>query len=219
MKKILIAILVLILLIFAYSQYKEYKRFHPNNSDYKANEKADLDYHDQSMVYNYHDAIEALNSFVSMQWSANGIDVKFPENDDRESQSAIREYGKKLAKVKYYEAKLKQSKRLKEEGFSNDDVKNYEVEGLTLENHNNNLKAKVIKEMFSRNVSKNGLQIGNTGALVFEIQKRLVSKGYNIEVDGVFHLETFEAIKAFEEKNNLFADGILDELTLNRLMH
>jgi peptidoglycan hydrolase-like protein with peptidoglycan-binding domain len=42
----------------------------------------------------------------------------------------------------------------------------------------------------------------------------LVELDYNIEIDGVYRIETLNAIKAFEEKNNLLPDGLIDVLTL-----
>ena len=38
-----------------------------------------------------------------------------------------------------------------------------------------------------------------------------------VRVDGLYKIETLNAIKAFEEKNNLFEDGLLDVLTLDAL--
>ena len=61
------------------------------------------------------------------------------------------------------------------------------------------------------------LDYGNKSALIFEIQKQLNLKGFEIKLDGVYKLETLNAIKGFEEKNNLFVDGVLDVLTLDAL--
>ena len=218
MKKILIAILVVILFIFAYSQYKDYKRFHPNNSDYKTSEAVDLNYYNQSLVYDYHEAIEALNSYVTMQWSANGIDVKSPEDDDNETKVAIAGYNKKLARVKFFESHLEQSKTLKEKGFSNADVKNYEAQGLTLEAYNNKLKEDKFKAMLFSNLPKANLRNGERSAFIYEIQKLLVKKGYSIPLDGIFKSVTINALMDFEAKNNLFIDGNIDAMTLEALL-
>ena len=218
MKKILITILVVIVLIFAYNQYKDYKRFHPNNIDYKINESVDLDYYNQSVVYNYYDAVEALNGFVSMQWSANEIDVKSPEDDDRETQLAVNEYSKKLAKVKYYESKLVQSKTLKEKGFTNADIKNYEAEGLSLEAYNKKLEAEKFKNNLFLNLPITNLRNGQKSPFIYEIQKLLVKKGYEIPLDGIFKNVTRNALMDFEAKNNLFVDGNIDEMTLEALL-
>ena len=39
----------------------------------------------------------------------------------------------------------------------------------------------------------------------------------NITIDGVYRIETLKAIKTFEEKNNLLADGYIDALSLELL--
>ena len=150
-----------------------------------------------------------------MQWSANEIDVKSPENDDEATKYAVAEYNKKLAKVKFYEAKLEASKQLKDKGLSNVQIK-AQMEGTTQikQEENDSFEAK-IKSMFNP-TSK--IRLGERSAFVFEIQKLLVKKGYDISVDGVYKNITQDAIYKFEEKNNLFPDGNLDVLTLDALL-
>ena len=218
MKKILIAILVVIVLIFAYSEYKEYKRFNPPNSSYTISEAIDLNYFDQSVVYNYNDAIQNLNGYIATQWSANGIDVKNPESDDEETQFAVAEYNKKLAKIKFYEAKLEQSKGLKSKGLTNAEIKNLVTEGISLEDYNSRQKVNKYNKMMLSNFKENRLGLGAKNHFVFEIQKLLVKKGYDIPVDGVYKNVTSNAIKDFETKNNLFSDGKLDAMTLDLLL-
>lgn len=58
---------------------------------------------------------------------------------------------------------------------------------------------------------------GEKNAIIYEVQKKLVEQGETVRIDGVYRIETLNAIKAFEEKNNLLADGYLDELTLELL--
>ena len=49
---------------------------------------------------------------------------------------------------------------------------------------------------------------GSSGELVSEMQSRLKEWGYySGEVDGIFGSETEEAVKAFQRKNGLEADG------------
>jgi hypothetical protein len=47
----------------------------------------------------------------------------------------------------------------------------------------------------------------------------LVQNGFKIEIDGLYKLETFNAIQSFETSNNLFPDGKLDLLMLNALLN
>ena len=58
---------------------------------------------------------------------------------------------------------------------------------------------------------------GEKNAIIYEVQKRLVSLGDSIKIDGVYRIETLNAIKNFETKNNLLADGYLDVLTIDLL--
>ncbi|MCB4807122.1 peptidoglycan-binding protein [Tamlana sp. 62-3] len=219
MKKILITILVVIIAIFGYNEYKDYKRFHPKTSNYKTSENIDLDYYNKTIVHNYFNAVENLNGYVLMQWSANEIDVKSPENDNKETEYAVNQYREKLAKVKYFEALLKQSKKLKNQGFNNADVQNFELKGLSVEAYNKKLNAEKYKNRLMSSIPKENLNYGGGGnAFVYEVQKLLVKKGYNIPLDGIFKSETRNAIIDFETKHNLFPDGQIDEYTLEALL-
>jgi len=219
MKKILILILIVIVSIFVYNQYKEYQRFHPDNANYTVSEAIDLNYHDQTTLYKYNEAVESLNGYTITQWSANEIDVRSPENDDTETQYAVNVYAKKLAKVKYYEAKLEQSLKLKNEGLSNTDIKYIEEKGITKDTYTRSLKAKKYKQMMLQELPKNNLVDGEKNAFVYQIQKLLVKKGFDIPVDGVYKNITSDALKAFEEKNQLFPDGKIDVMTLEALLN
>ena len=171
MKKILITILIVIILIFAYNQYKDYKRFHPNVSHYVISEKADKNYFDQTLVYDYLEAIEMLNGYMIMQWSANEIDVRNPEDDDRQTEYAVNIYNKKLAKVKYFEGILEQSTQLKETGLSNKDVRFLLEQGISEQEYNERIKAEKFKSMLHDNIPQGVLTVGQRSAFIFEIQK------------------------------------------------
>ncbi len=219
MKKILILILIIIISIFAYGEYKEYQRFHPKNTDYKASEAIDLNYHDQTIVYDYNEAIYALNGFVITQWSANGIDVRSPENDNTETQYAVNTYAKKLAKVKFFESKLEQSKTLKDKGLSNTEIKTIESENITPEDYNKRLESAKFKRLLIESLPKKNLINGEKSAFIYEIQKLLIKKGFDIPLDGVYKNITSDALKAFEEKHQLFPDGKIDLITLETLLN
>lgn len=219
MKKILILILTVIVLIFAYNQYNEYQRFHPKNANYKTSDAIDINYHDQSTVYQYYEAVTSLNNYVTSQWSANEIDVKSPEKDDAETQLAVNNYSKKLAKVKFYEAILVQSKTLKNRGFNNTDIINIETKNISEEVYKKDLKAEHFKQIMIESLPKTNLRDGEKSAFVYEVQKLLIQKGYDIPLDGVYKTITSEAIKRFEEKQQLFPDGKIDRITLDLLLN
>ena len=54
---------------------------------------------------------------------------------------------------------------------------------------------------------------GDRGAAVTALQQALVKLGYGIETDGIFGGETQAAVKAFQKKNGLDADGVCGPLT------
>lgn len=214
MKQLIILLLLIIAFIIGFGKYQQYKRYNSPNADYKISEKIDLEYHNQEFVLHYYKAIEDLNSFIKMQWTANNIDVKTPEDDADQTKLAINKYADKLATIKYYESKLEKSALLKTNGFSNKEIQFLENTGTNHKTYQESIKINKIKSMFNPDkVMVNG----NKNVLIFEIQKQLNKKGFNVILDGVYKIETINAIKSFEEKNNLFSDGILDVLTLDAL--
>jgi hypothetical protein len=215
MKQLIILLLLIIAFQIGFGKYNQYKRYNSPNVDYKTEKTLDFEYHNQDLVLNYHKAIEDLNSYVMTQWTANSIDVRTPEDDDDETKLAVTKYAEKLATINYYETKLKKSFTLKSKGLSNTQIKYLEETGTDLKSYNKLLANNKIKSMFNANEK---LVYGQKSALIYEVQKRLSAKGFKIVLDGVYKIETLHAINDFEEKNNLFADGHLDILTLDALL-
>lgn len=61
-------------------------------------------------------------------------------------------------------------------------------------------------------------RLGSSGEEVFKIQQRLLSWGYySGDVDGIYGSKTVAAVKKFQSKNNLTADGIAGPATLAAL--
>lgn len=214
MKQIIIFLLIIIVCIIGYGQYSKYKRYNSPEVNYITEKPIDLNYYNQETIIKYYDAVEDLDSYVMLQWSANSIDVRTPENDDVETKTAVEKYAKKLAKINYYEAILENSSKLKEQGLTNNEIKSLEINGIDLATYRKNLKYQKIKNLFNPSIK---LYNGEKNAIIYEVQKELVKKGYAIEIDGVYRIETLNALKNFEEKNNLLADGFIDALTLDIL--
>lgn len=216
MKKICIYLLVIIGLILLYGQYSQYKRFKLENYEYKTAKGIDLNYHDKAFLIDYYEAVEDLNNYVKAQWSANGIDVRVPEDDDEETKVAAKAYTTKLANVKYYEDQLLSSSKLKKEGMTNADIRSYQRNGVTLEDKIKQERASKILSMFGE--VSNTVKLGDNSALVYEVQKLLKAKGEEVIVDGVFKAMTADAIRSFETKQKLYPDGKLDIFTLEKLL-
>jgi len=214
MKQIIIFLLLIIAAVIGYGEYSDYQRYNSTNVEYKSDQKIDLNYYNQELISNYYKAVEDLNSYVKLQWTANDIDVRTPEYEDLETKDAVKKYADKLALVKFYEAKLHNSLELKAEGKNNKEIQFLELNGISLEKYNNEQHAQLIKSLFKTNTK---LYNGEKNAIIYEVQKKLVEQGETVRIDGVYRIETLNAIKAFEEKNNLLADGYLDELTLELL--
>jgi len=215
MKKILIVLGLIFLGIYGYGKYQDYERYHSEAIEYSSDKAINENHYDQQLVLNYRKAIEDVNGFVKLKWFANGIDVLKPEKDNLEAETAVRVYGDKISLVKFYEEKLIESNTLKEKGLSPEEMK------AVFENKKN--PSQIVKEeqknllrsLFERsNISNNRAN----GEIVYEIQKLLVSKGYEILIDGKYRQETQQAIKEFEEKNNLFPDGKIDLLVFEKLL-
>lgn len=222
MKSVIIVLILIILLIFGYNKYADYQRFQTVEARHQPSENIDVDFYDQEVVYNYYEAIEGYNSHIQTQWSANGIDVRNPEQDDEQTLQAVARLSSLKAKITYYQSKLEKSKLAKENGMANKDIQWMMEKGLSIEQHKKEQalteNKRQILSLYS-STANNNLTVGSRGPLVQEVQKLLTAKGYETRIDGNFKQETFEALRAFEEKEGFYADGKLDALTLDHLLN
>jgi hypothetical protein len=214
MKQLIIFLLLIIALLIGYGKYSQYQRYNTPEIDYTTDTKLDLEYFDKNLLLNYEEAIADLNTYTRLQWSANGIDVRTPEDDDTETNVAVSAYSKKLAKVHFYEKVLNNSSNLKDKGLTNKEIKFLEENGIDIETMRKKTRFQVIKSLFTTNIK---LYNGEKNALIYEVQKELNKNGADITIDGVYRVETLNAIKKFEEEHNLLADGYLDALTLETI--
>ena len=60
-------------------------------------------------------------------------------------------------------------------------------------------------------------RVSDRGALVYEIQKRLMELDIDLPVDGIYRVETQAGVRKFQEKEGLYPSGQVDRLTLVRL--
>ncbi|WP_405379070.1 peptidoglycan-binding protein [Nonlabens sp. Asnod3-A02] len=217
MKPIIIFLLLCILGFISYDFYKDWNRFHAPEYHYQTDATIDKDYHDSSVVMDYHAAIQDLNSFIKLQWTANDIDVRLPEDDDLETTLAVEKYAEKLARVTYLEQKLAQSASYKSNGWNNQQIIDFENNHSSPEEIKTIKQKSLIKQLYN-NHWENSQRIGAKNVLIFEIQKKLIAQGYDMSLDGVFAKATMEALADFESKNNLFPDGKIDVLTFEALM-
>jgi|GEM_PF-616108 len=218
MKKLLIAFLIIVILMFAYTQYRDYKRFHAPEIDYVSKKEIDKNYYNPLVLQQYYQAVEDVNSYVRLQWNTQGIDVRHPEDDDIDTKYAVKGYTSLLANVKVYEDKLVQSLEMKKNGYNNKYVINFEKSGVSPKEYDQFLKNQFLVDCLQSNPEKYALRVGDYGPFVLEIQKLLAKKGYELPIDGVFREITLKCVGAFEQKNGLFPDGKIDAITLDYLM-
>ncbi len=215
MKQIIIFLLLIIVILIGYGKYNQYKRYNSPKVNYTSSKTVDLEYYNQDIVLKYYESVEELNSYVMLQWSANNIDVRTPEDDDNKTKIAVKTYAKKLAVLKYYEDILSKSSELKSKGLTSEEIKFLTKNGIDLKTYNKNLYKNKLITLFKNTPQ---IKFGSKHPIVFEIQKILIKKGYKLELDGVYKKETFNIIKNFETKNNFLSDGVLDLLTLEALL-
>lgn len=61
------------------------------------------------------------------------------------------------------------------------------------------------------------LNFGDSGVSVRVLQRLLISNGYAVRIDGTFGALTEAAVKAFQNRRNVFPDGVVGERTWREL--
>ena len=217
MKQIIIFLLLIILGIMGYNAYERYHRFHGPGLNYQTDAPIDPKYHNPKVVEAYDHAIERLNGFVAQQWSFYRIDVRAPKKDNPETKAAVMEYQELLSDVRTIESILTLSTHLKKEGYSDLDVKNFEQPNYCI-NDTLNPKTKMLETWLAASPGDFDFGVGAEGPLVYEIQGMLNLMGAEITHDGIYRLETANAVEEFETARELYADGRMDPLTANELI-
>ena len=208
MKKVFQLIIIIGIPTLLYFQYKSYIRFHPPvDYDYKIPTGIDANYHNSILVKSYFEGTNEIGAFARKMWFNESIDVRFPDVSNEESINASALYNTLLNQVRLQEAKLINSYNLKLQNITNDQIKLIEETGVNpsllnfLEDKDRYL----------------GLSEGTRGALVWELQKMLIEKGFNLQKDGVYSLETRTQIMAFQNANDLYPSGRLNAMTFDKL--
>ena len=207
MKKLLIIILIITLPLIAFFQFKNYRRFHPSASyEHTISENIDPYYYDQTIIDEYYVKALEIGSFSRSQWRNNGFDVRFPDEDRVEEVNAAKYYNQLVARVKLLEGRLESSQVLKSEGWNNDEVQLIEM-GYT-------------KEELAWLAEKDnllGVQFGDQSEYVWKVQKKLIAKGYEHQLDGLFGIDTQNAILTFQNDNAIYPSGDINLATFNLL--
>lgn len=207
MKKLLIVILVITLPLITFFQFKNYRRFHPPvNYEYAISEAIDPNYHDQAMLDEYYTKAIEIGAFSRTQWRNSGLDVRFPNADRVAEVNAAKYYNQLLSRVNLLEDRLEASSKLKNEGLNNDEISLIE-QGYSK------------KEIAWLGEVENilNVQFGDQSEYVWNVQKRLISKGYDHALDGLFGIDTQNAILSFQNDNGIYPSGLIGRSTFDLL--
>jgi murein L,D-transpeptidase YcbB/YkuD len=208
MKRIAIFLVVVSLLVIAFVQFMNWRKFSFDPSyDYEISKEVDTEYHNPEILKKYYESAYRVGSFAREVWFNKGLDVKFMDSTNPESQAATNTYEQMLVMTKMLEAALVNSKKLKEQGFDNQAIKYIE------EN-------KIHPSVYSYHILFNGrtFKRGDLESGIWKMQQLFNKLGKTIKVDGNFNLETEAAVKEFQAENNLFPSGVAEQETLQLLL-
>lgn len=207
MKRLLLIVLIITLPLIAFFQYKNYRRFHPPvDYEFAISDAIDADYHDQSMVDEYFVKAVEIGSFARTQWRNSDIDVRFPSEDVVAEVNAAKYYNQLVSRVNYLQSRLIASQELKSEGFNNEDIKLMEA-GYTKDQ----------LKWINTKINLILIAFGDQSNAVWNVQKQLISKGYEHRLDGLFGIDTQNAIISFQQDNQIYPSGTLNEETFELL--
>lgn len=100
---------------------------------------------------------------------------------------------------------------------------NQTISGMSVLVPNIEKNSAALKEYMGLDVREDAEQInivlkkGNEGDEVKRMQEALNKKGYRVDASGVFDEDTENALRKYQEDNNLYADGIAGQKTLRSL--
>ena len=201
MKKIFLGLIAITLILITFFQYRNYQRFNPPvDYEYGISDGIDVDYHDATLVTEYFSKAIEIGEFARRKWRNESIDVRFPDQDSEVEMNAAKYYNQLKARTLLLEKKLSNSFNLKKDGFSNEDVQ--AVEGgvpIILINARVNKDAIVI------------LRIGDQSEHVWKLQERLIEKGYPHQLDGLFGIDTQNALTSYQTDQGIYPSGAMNE--------
>lgn len=207
MKKIFLIILIITLPLICFFQYKSYRRFHPPvDYVFEISDSIDVNYHNVPLVDEYFSKAIEVGYFAKYKWFNEGIDVRFPDAENLESVNASKYYNQLIARVNYLEKLLKNSLSLKNKGLSNEEIKLVESGSSIADLKWMKMKPQILNIAF-----------GERSEYVWQVQKQLISKGYEHRLDGLFGLDTQNAIISFQNDNSLFPSGTITEGSFSSL--
>lgn len=207
--KYLIISAFIILFIWIGVKYIAYKRYNaPTDHSFQISDQIDIHYHNQLKVQQYYENVYRLSSFANEQWYNYEIDVMYPDHENMQSILANKTYLQMVSTTKHLEGLLSKSSELKEDGLDNEAIRTIEQTGQTAEEY-----------LLSKKFARLELKEGDKGEDVKAIQVELNKLGFEIPKTGLYSNLTKSAIITFQQKNQLFPTGIVDQQTIQKLLH
>jgi hypothetical protein len=214
LKFIFAALLLLVICAWGYHRYSQHKKYEDiSRFDYLPKDSIDYSYYDHAALATYFDNCQKLTDEAKALWLNKGVDIYIARTGFGETQSQINRYHALLKYTKVLEAKLAESKDLKDQGLGNDVIEAILDKGITIGAVENE-KDKMAGYDFlkGRNVSAH-----SSPGEIWEMQKLLNANDYNININGIFDASTDSALLDFQKGNNLYPSHICDDMTLKKL--
>lgn len=204
MKRLFYIITIICLPLIAFFMFDNYRSHHPESVyAYQPATGIDANYHNPDVLLRYHQLCAEIGAYGRHCWRDEGIDVLREDNTDGEAGPLIQRYQSLIATARYLEGKLIQSGKWKAEGHSTEQV----------------ILAETGRSSAGETLPKIAplATLGEKNALIMAVQEKLQSKGYTLEVDGIFRTETETVIKQFQTDQTITVNGVLDLATFLKL--
>lgn len=208
MKRLIAFLLFIGIAAYIAVQYLEDRRFNPPSTyDYPISQNIDKDFYDPSQVEFYYKKALEVGSYARSLWNKQGIDVRFMDSEDFESTQATEYYNTLIASVMHLEDLLERSAQLKAEGYTNQEIRLMIEQGFSPQD--------IALQGYEPLI---GLEIGDNGGEVWDLQSLLNNQGDSIPQDGIFNTITRNRLRTFQQENGLFPSGKVDRKTLIALL-
>lgn len=212
MKRILVILLLVVIVGLIYTNIARHRRFSaPSNYDYVMADSIDVHYYDPVIVREYIANANSLGQTARFLWQEHRIDVRFTGELSPEERLLVRQYTDVRNLVVYQEMLLKQSWKLKQEGYSNYDIQRMEEQGLSPQ--------LLELEKAYGPLASLSWELGATGDYIRMIQQYLVNQGHSIPIDGRYGDQTAQAIQQVQRDAGQVATGKPNLRTLDIILN
>ncbi len=208
MKRLLSIVIIIGIIAYITVQFLKDRRFNPpSDYDFPISENIDKEFYDRTVVKDYYQAALEVGTFARAMWRDKLIDVRTPKVGDEKNKAAAEYYNSLIATAQWLQDKLEDSKRYKDQGYNDTQIKMIMEHGLTPDD------LELESKMYLADLRR-----GSTGAPVWELQKMLNQSGDSIPEDGLYNQITVNRVREFQRNNNLYPSGQMDLNTLKALL-